>query len=777
MNSDYTPFVSITSDASIALGRLTLDLVSAHDEKEIYAKLAESLPKMLSADRSSVTLLTDSQEEFEIFALHGENGALPLGKSIPVNNTLAGIAATKVSTCWHDIEEDETSIDGQQLYQQGIKSIINSPLIFSNKVIGTVNIGSYLPQAYDQNSAGLLTLIASLVSTYLERQRLLIQAQLGVEQYRLYSEQLTVLNQIAAKLAAANSEQCVFKIIKESISKVIPAQRISYVVINHDSYQCEVKTIYNDKQIQMPTVIDINDSALMPVLDSGQALFFDDTTITTSDKHKHLAKQGIRAAWSVPVRISDRIAGILNVGTFDPISQGDQQLKLLNMFSGIMGVTLSRVCLQSELERQASYDNLTGLPNRALLHQKLASVLATPSPAPFTLLFIDLDRFKQVNDSLGHNVGDELLRQVTRRVYQQIRKQDFIARLGGDEFVVLLADCGSEEVAHTTSKRIIETLKAPFSIERHHIFIGASIGISSYPKHGLDPEELLKYADIAMYQAKKHAHDNFHFYSDALLEIINSNRQIESQLRLALNNNQLNLVFQPLIGNDQVIGVESLLRWNHAELGQVSPDSFIPVAEESLLICDITSWVLEKSLRTLTGFREYLPELYVSVNISGKDCLDLTKLKTRVIRALEKHQLPGSALKLELTESIFLQNIDDIKILFTELKQLGVRLAIDDFGTGFSSLAYLLNLPLDQIKIDRSFIADIDTDPAKYGVVKGITDIAKSLKIDCLAEGVETQAQKKALERMGCNHFQGYLFSRPLPTNELANLLKLDTPN
>ncbi|WP_421866178.1 sensor domain-containing phosphodiesterase [Motiliproteus sp.] len=774
MNSNCFSFASISSDASIALGQLTLDLVAADGEREIYAKLADSLPKMLSADRSSVTLLTDSRDEFEIFALHGVDGALPLGKSIPVTNTLAGIAATKAFTCWHDIDSDEASIDGQQLHQQGIKSIINAPLKFSNKVVGTVNLGSFTPQAYDSNSAGLLTLISSLVSTYLERQQLLIQAQLGEKQYKLYSEQLTVLNKISAELSAANTERCVFKIIRESINKVIPAQRISYVIINQDSHLSKVKTIYNDKKIKMPKVIDINSSALMPVLNNGQPLFFDNRTIRNSERHRHLAQQGINAAWSVPVRVNDRIAGILNVGTFDEITHGDQQLELLNMFSGIMGVTLSRVSLQSELERQASYDNLTGLPNRSLLHQKLAGAMASSSSEPFTLLFIDLDRFKQVNDSLGHDVGDELLRQVTRRIYQQIRKQDFIARLGGDEFVVILADCQSETMANATSKRIIDVLKAPFSIESHQIFIGASIGISSYPEHGLEPEELLKYADIAMYRAKKHAHNNFQFYSESLLEIINSNRKIESQLRLALNSNQLNLAFQPLVADQEIIGVEALLRWHHTELGQVSPDTFIPVAEESMLICDITSWVLEYSLSALKRFRAQSPDLYVSVNISGKDCLDLSKLKSRVIRALDRHQLPGSALKLELTESIFLQNIDEIKKLSDELKLHDIRLAIDDFGTGFSSLAYLINLPLDQIKIDRSFTTDIDSDPAKFGVVKGITDIAKSLSIDCLAEGVETALQQQALARLGCRQFQGDLFSPPLPQEELAALLAQD---
>lgn len=762
----------ITAQTSIALSQFTLDLVAAESEKAIYAKLAESLPAMLPADRASVTLLTEEATEFEIFALHGESGVLPLGKFIPFDNTLAGMAITQSTTLCHNITQSETRVDGKELYQQGLRSIINAPLKLANKHVGTINLASNTPHAYDENSARLLTLVTTLVATYLERQQLLVQAQMGAQQYKLYSQQLEVLHQIAARLSTASSEQDTFEVIADSVHKVISAQRISYLRANDNSSFYQVNTIYCDGTIVMPNVLDITKSPLKDVIQNGEAILFDNIAASTMCEHQRLAKQGVHTAWSVPVKIDGKIAGILNIATRDVVTNGKQQLELLKMFSEIMGVTLTRVNLQIELEHQAGHDSLTALPNRKLLNQKVSSLVSENTADTFTLLFIDLDRFKQVNDSLGHTIGDELLCQAAYRINQQIRENDFIARIGGDEFVVILSNNQSEHSARKTALRIIDALKLPFYINEKQVFIGASIGVSCYPKHSLDPNELLKYADIAMYQAKKSGRNSLQFYSDSLLTLVNNNQVIETKLRLALKANKLELAFQPLINKDQLSGVEALLRWQDPELGQVSPATFIPIAEESLLINDITEWVIKHSLLALQKLRKYAPDLYVSVNISAKDCSNLNKLKTTILSNLNCYQLPGSALKLELTESVFLENMDEIEQVFNELKSLGIQLAIDDFGTGFSSLSYLLNLPLDQIKIDRSFITNIDKDKAKYGVVKGISAIASSLSIDCLAEGIETQEQKLAVEQLGCHQFQGYLFSHPLSVSELTTLLR-----
>lgn len=764
--------ISISSEASFALGTFTLAITKAVTEKEIYDKLAESLPKILQADRGSVTLLTEQKDEFEIFSLQGSEGMLSIGKYFSVNNSLAGAAVQQGRTLISQVDADSPEVDAQQLYPQGLVSIMNSPLQFSDRIIGTVNVASYQTNAYDYTALALLTLVTTLVSNYLERQHLLEQAQIGVKQYKTYSEHLEYLSYVAEALSAAMNENDVFSIITRSASNIITAQRISYVVPNYEKKCFDILSVFSEDELFIPTSIAMENTSLEFVLQSDKPQYFEDLTKTSYTDHQILAQHGLCSGWSVPVRIKGKVVGLLNAASNKKINMKDQQLGVLKMLSGIMGVTLTRVTLQAELEHQAYYDALTGLPNRHQFNQKMASAISQESPLPFTLLFIDLDRFKVVNDTMGHDVGDSLLCLVTQRINQQIRKEDFAARHGGDEFVVLLLNYKSKDIVNSTSERIIKALKEPFKIDAQSIFIGASIGINHFPEHSDNPEKLLKYADIAMYHAKLNGRNNFKLYSRHLSEEINSHQKIESLLRLALQNNELYLVFQPQINEQGVFAIEALLRWNHPKLGHVSPNEFIPIAEESVLIEEIMHWVINQSLQVVTRLRLIKPSLYVALNLSPKLCLHPERLKRCILSALKENHLPGSALELEVTENIFLQNTGKTHQLFKDLGHYDIRFAISDFGIGHSSLAYLLNFPLDTLKIARSFIQDIHHNDTKFGVVEGILVIANSLSMDCIAEGVEVEAQKNCLEQLGCHHFQGYYFSKPLLEKEVTRYLK-----
>lgn len=770
MNKPSLPFSSIKQQASVALSRFTLEIVQADSEKKIFALLAEKLPLILPADRCSVALLSENKEQFEIFALHGSEGALSIGKFLPMKNSFAGDAVLNNQTAWHSDFSENNEIDAQQLTQQNIKSCMNAPLKYSNREIGTVNIGSFTDYAYDEGSAELLSLVTRLVATYLERQNLLKDAELGVQRYKSYSFELEKLAHIAQKLSSATSEKDVFKIITQSVSQIVSAQRISYAIFDEDKQAFKIRVIHPGGQSHKQQYIPKENTALWRVYEKGQGQFFENVSSSHYKDLNFLSLAGFKSSWSSPVKINDEVVGFLNAANSSVVEDGPKKLSVLNMLSGILGVTLARVKLQNEIEYQASYDGLTGLPNRNQLNSFMDAAIAKDTLFPFIVLFIDLDRFKTINDTLGHLVGDKLLQQVTLRIQKQVRKNDFCARHGGDEFVAILTNSDSINVAKNVAKKIIEAIKLPFVIDEYSLHIGASIGVSFYPFDSEVAEELLKFADIAMYFVKQHGRNNYQLYSNHLSEAVEYQQAIDNLLRQAIQKNELSLVYQPILSGSKVIGIESLLRWHNAELGHITPDIFIPVAEDSLLIEEITEWVINESFKAIKSLQELYPELYISINISAKDCLNTDKLKNNILNGLAEYDLPGEALEIEITENVFIDDVGLIEQLFTELKTHGIRFAIDDFGTGFSSLTYLLSLPFNTIKIDQSFIRQ--TDKNKLGIVKGIIDIAKSLSMNCIAEGVETIEQKHSLESFGCTSFQGYYFSYPLAFNDL--LLFLD---
>ena len=759
--------ISIDSKTSFAFGNFTLAISSAKNDQEIYAILANNLPQMFVADRTSVTLLTNTPNQLEIFALHGRKGALSVGKSICIDTSLVGQSVLKKKTLCHQLSANSQYLDAKLLLDQGIRSCINAPIIFSDRVVGTLNIGSNSSNAYDANALELMTLISSLVSTYLEKLHLLKQAQIGVEQYKSYSKQLEALNYVAEKLSTVTTEQEVISVISDSTLQILKAERISYAIIKEGYF--DVRSIGNSKalQVKMPKILPMKNTSLACVYESKQARFFNDVQNSEFIEHKILKKYGIYCSWCVPVRIKDQVVGLLNVASTQKVD-GTQQLAVLQMLSGIMGATLTRIKLQGQIKYNAFYDPLTELPNRQHLNYTIDNMINGFKSPPFTLLFIDLDRFKVVNDTMGHEAGDELLCQVTRRIQQQIRKGDFVARQGGDEFIVLLHDCESKKAAQVLSERIIASVKRPFEIKRREVFIGASIGISRYPVDSVDAKSLIKYADIAMYHAKQNGRNQSQHFSKKLLEKLNFKQKLESLLRVAIEREQLYLEFQPIMNDYKISCVEALLRWQHPELGKISPELFIPIAEDSGLIEEITPWVIEKSLQTIKRLRKKSPDLYVSVNISAKDCQQAKKFQQTVLSLLHKNKLPGSALQLEITENVLVHDIKEVSKLLSSFKQHGILSAIDDFGKGFSSLTYLLGLPINTLKIDKSFIDDIQYNQAKIGVVKGIFDIANSLSVSCIAEGIESKAQHNCLTKLGCHQFQGYWFSRPLLEENLS---------
>jgi diguanylate cyclase (GGDEF)-like protein len=450
----------------------------------------------------------------------------------------------------------------------------------------------------------------------------------------------------------------------------------------------------------------------------------------------------------------------------------------------MLGIALSlrilqqRKRMEERVNHMAFHDELTSLPNRLMLSQRLDQALSRHrrGGSQLAILFLDLDRFKVINDSLGHETGDVLLRQVADRLRTQSRDGDTVARMGGDEFVVLIENYGNITDISMRAERLVEQLSAPYVLGSNNCHVTVSIGISVFPADGSDAQALLKAADVAMYRAKDTGRDSYLFYSAAMNVHTVERLELESDLRHALERQEFLLHYQPKVevATGLITGVEALLRWNHPRRGLLSPMEFIPLAEEIGLIVPIGEWVLATACaRTKAWQDQGLPKLDVAVNLSARQFND-PMLLPRLTGIIRRSGLDPSNLELELTESLVMSHGEGAVAVLQKLKSIGVRIAIDDFGTGYSSLAYLRRFPIDTIKVDRSFIRDIPADAGDKQITRAIIAMAHGLRLRVVAEGVETAGQLKFLRSQRCDTAQGYFLHRPLPEAEVAAVLQLN---
>ncbi|WP_051534343.1 bifunctional diguanylate cyclase/phosphodiesterase [Deefgea rivuli] len=449
----------------------------------------------------------------------------------------------------------------------------------------------------------------------------------------------------------------------------------------------------------------------------------------------------------------------------------------ISNYVGVFSDYTARKESEQRMRHLAQHDALTGLLNRSGLHDALNAVLVRASTKcrSFALLFIDLDRFKTINDTLGHDVGDELLKIVAHRLQSHLKQHDTVARLGGDEFTVLLENIIHNEQIIQVAERILQALGEVYLVSGHELFVTGSIGISLYPHDGGQAAQLMKNADIAMYRAKELGKNTYQFYSvDMNVAHHVSHLSLENALRYALERKQLQLVYQPQFNlvSGELAGMECLIRWHHPELGLISPAEFIPIAEENGLIVAMGEWVLNEACHTAQQWRlAGLDVPRIAVNLSVRQFKPVL-LVNQIKQALTASGLPAHLLELEVTESLIMKRVNEAVEILRELKLLGVQLAIDDFGTGYSSLSQLKILPLDTLKIDRSFIEGIPSNQDDVVIAETIIILARKIGMSVIAEGIETQEQMQALQAMGCDVGQGYFYSRPIPALEMQALLK-----
>ncbi len=440
---------------------------------------------------------------------------------------------------------------------------------------------------------------------------------------------------------------------------------------------------------------------------------------------------------------------------------------------GITDVTETHKMMQ-QMAYQATHDMLTGLPNRTLLYEHLAEIITRTEPGIFSaVFFIDLDQFKKVNDQIGHYGADQLLKRVGKRLQTHCGDEDLLSHLGSDKYVIVVDKIGDTDAAARFAGALLEELESPFSMEGQKVYISCTIGICMYPGDGGDVDELLKNADTAMYRAKECGRNLFRFFSRSMNDSIHERLDIEQRLRTALAAGELEIYYQPQVraGDGRLVGAESLLRWKNSEYGPVSPAKFIPVAEDCGLIFPLGEWALQTVCRQIRSWQDVgLNPVRVAVNLSSKQFL-YGNIYDIVRKTLQETALDPSCLELEITESLIMDDLAQSIRLIGQLKELGIRVSIDDFGTGYSSLSYLKHFPVDQLKIDQSFIHDITDNPSDEAITLAIITMAHGLGLGVIAEGVERQDQLSILQRQNCDEIQGYFFSRPLSVEQMTSYL------
>jgi diguanylate cyclase (GGDEF)-like protein/PAS domain S-box-containing protein len=492
---------------------------------------------------------------------------------------------------------------------------------------------------------------------------------------------------------------------------------------------------------------------------------------------KGIARQaGMHGTFIFPVVSEGRPIGVLSFHSSRVREPEDRLLQAVGVIGSQIGQFLERKQAEERIEYLATHDGLTGLPNRVMFSQLLSLAIqsARRYDRRFAVLFMDLDRFKFVNDTLGHEAGDKLLQEMSRRFKDVLRASDVVARLGGDEFVVLLQEANEPEQVATAARKLISAALRPVVVLDQECRVTASIGICLYPADGEDEQALMKNADIALYHAKEEGKNNFQFYSKDIKEHSIERLALETGLRRALERDEFSLHYQARLDlqTRSITGVEALLRWQHPELGMVPPAKFLPVAEETGVIVPIGRWVLKTACaQNVAWQREGLPPVCLAVNLSARQFGE-PDLLDDVAAALRQSGMKAELLELELTESMVMQSAERAARVLGALKGLGVRIAIDDFGVGYSSLANIRRFPIDTLKVDRSFIRDLAGSAENRAITEAIIAMGKTLSLTVVAEGVETSEQQSYLRSHACDALQGYYFSRPVPHEQFASFLR-----
>ncbi len=756
-------------------------------QDELYQSAVPFLQQLFTTDRVSIYSGHEGSQALEMVALcESENSIRGISSVFAdLEKYHADVGSPVICYPQEGGIYLPAGVDVEVVPDMDMASSMLAPLCVQGEVVVTVELASQSLRYTDIELNKLLQII-TILNIVLKRLRQTELQTAATHRHQLYAGHLQYLNMLGEKLSLVSNMDDALANVSDCAKRLVNAERISYCELEPCGAHVRIMALVGDSADVVGQVMPLEQCGLADILIENKQRYSTDLLQSKSESQRKLGETGLNHVWSFPVACDGVIKGALNVAAKNIDLDTNDATSVLETLSRFLGSTLQRVDAQnetlkvmSEVERQAKTDMLTGLPNRTEFHRRLRMELlrVDPEESNVGILFLDLDLFKNINDTLGHDVGDDLLCHVSRRLESLLDDGDTVARIGGDEFLLLLHSIDSHEKLNEFGSRLISAVRQPLQIAGRALEVGVSVGAVSFPADGDNAEELIKHADIAMYRAKALGRNQCQVFNEALSASVSRRVRLEAHLRDALSNDELSLVFQPQFdySTGRAIAVEALLRWNHPVEGYVPPDEFICIAEQCGIIHQLTDWVLEHSLEALKEFRKREPKLRVAVNVSASEFNSHSDIFERVMHALQCSGLPADALELELTETALLANPDYAGALIKKFSAQNIQLALDDFGTGYASLSYLIQLPINTIKIDKSFVNGIETDISKQSVVTGIIAIATGMSLYCIGEGVETIEQFNWLGDRGCQSAQGFFLSKPVSADQIPKVLQLLT--
>lgn len=658
--------------------------------------------------------------------------------------------------------------------QYNIQSSAAVPLIINKQTIGVLQIANSEPfHHYNEHEIQLLQAFA--------QEAAVIQSFFEDLKHRRKAE--TAITQIMQGVSAATGADF-FNAMTLNMAEILQADSCGIVITLPESAgSVETLAYFHDGEILPNMQYSISGTPCETIIGKQPQTYSNNIRSTFPDD-AHLCEQGIESYVGIPLFDShDKPQGLLFAMFKTAIENIEFNESVMRIFAARTSAEIERTQTEKHIKHLAYYDGLTKLPNRVYLQDRLQQAIAHArrNKTRLAVMMLDLDHFKKINDSLGHPIGDSLLIEVAHRLKQCVRKEDTVARLGGDEFIILQADFESRESAinHIShiAKQLHESLKEHYSISGHTLMISTSCGIAIYPDDGETSDQLIKHSDTALYKAKANGRDSYQFFSSEMNAAAVERLEMESAIHRAIINKEFEVVYQPKVSitDNRIIGAEALLRWYNPERGYISPDSFIPIADETGQIIQLGEFVLQQACKQTSRFwcsSNCCDELNrLSINVSPRQFKQDDFIE-KLQKTLEHYKTRASCIELEVTENILIEDTLEVSKKLLALKDLGIKISIDDFGTGYASLRYLQQLPIDMIKIDRSFITHINDNMGDLAIVKTIITMAQNLNIEVIAEGVETAEQLQQLKQLGCPFYQGYYFSKPLTKDDFFEILQ-----
>ncbi len=767
-----TKYLNIINEFSIALMEL-------NDLDEVYRYVTKDVVARLGFDDCVIYILNQDTQMLEQVSANGVKSTQP-GEicnvvTLPLGSGIVGNCAQNGDV----IIVNDTREDSRYIADiHPALSEIAVPIVREGNVIGVIDCENEHPNAYNEEHKKILLTVAAILSTKMQKSLALDELQQSVSKLE-YAESLqAALYRIASLKSDADNIKCFYQEIHSIVGSLLFAKNF-FIALYDESSELLNFPYYCDEFSDVDPTQSFSRNMLEHSL-SGWVFRNQQPLLATPDVIEDMQNRGecmlfgsMCESWlGVPFESGDSVKGVVVVQSYDKNQVYlERDKELLIFVSQHISHALERIFSEQKLQHQALHDALTGLPNRVLFMDRVVHALdrlKRHNHDSVSVMYLDLDKFKNINDTLGHLVGDDFLVQVSQMILENIRNCDTLARLGGDEFAILLEDISEPAEALEVAERVITALKTPVVVGPHKLATSVSIGIA-FSERKIEAVDLIKHADTAMYKAKDQGRATYCVFEREMLADESAYVRMDLEIRDALAKREFTLFYQPIYKTacSNIIGMEALVRWQHKERGLVFPDEFIEFAEEFNLIVGIDRYVMELAAKQMAQWQDkFEPGFYISVNVSGKNFTSVDFVEY-VLYLQEKHNLRRGVFAIEITERALIDNVEQAKINLEQLRDEGIQIFLDDFGTGYSSLSYLHQFPLDCLKIDRSFINNMSGSKFDNPLVKMIIALAKSLNLKVVAEGIEKPNQQNCLDAMECDYGQGYMFSKPVTADEI----------